>query len=189
VPDDAMVAAFVATLDRAHFFKRLDVAIEALATASAPLHMLVAGGGEWLERYREHAAAAGLGDRVHFVGRVGHDRLPDLLRASDFLLLTSDLESFGMVLIEAMACGKPVVATDLPGPRAVVADGSTGFVAPRGDVCAIAATLDRMVHLGAEGRRQMGLRGRAECERMYAWPKLVDRLEQIYAGALEEARR
>ncbi len=125
IPGDAIVAAFVATLDRAHHFKRLDVAIDALAELSDPrVHIVVAGGGELVEDFRARAGERGVGERVHFLGAVPHPALPDVLRAADlFLLTTEPPESFGIVLIEAMATGLPVIATDYPGVRAVVADG------------------------------------------------------------------
>ena len=137
IPGEALVAAFVATLDRAHHFKRLDLAIEAIARSPAQagprpatataLHLVVAGGGELLDRYRDQASAAGVGDRVHFLGPVPHAELPGVLRGADLLLLTTEPpESFGIVLIEAMACGLPTIATEYPGVRAVIDDGETG---------------------------------------------------------------
>jgi glycosyltransferase involved in cell wall biosynthesis len=182
IPADAVVAAFVATLDRAHYLKRCDRAIEALARAADErLHLLVVGGGEWLGRYQRLARQAGVADRVHFMGAVQHDRLPSILRAADFLLLTSDLESFGIVLIEAMACGLPAVATDLPGVRATVRDGETALLAPAGDSHAIAARISELLAIDGAARTRMGAAGRALCERAYAWSIVVDRLEQVYA--------
>ena len=121
IPSDAIVAAFVATLDRAHHFKRLDLALEALAlSAHEPqVHMIVAGGGDLLDGYRAQAAAAGLGERVHFIGAQPQAKLPEVLRASDLILLTTEPpESFGIVLIEAMACGLLAIVTEYPGVRA-----------------------------------------------------------------------
>ncbi|HEX6945139.1 MAG TPA: glycosyltransferase family 4 protein, partial [Casimicrobiaceae bacterium] len=145
IPADAVVAAFVATLDRAHHFKRLDVAIDALARLGDPrVHLVVAGGGELLEGFRGRAAEAGVGDRAHFLGAVPHADLPEVLRGADlFLLTTEPPESFGIVLIEAMACGLPAIATDYPGVRAVV-DDETGLLVPRGDVAAVAAALGEL---------------------------------------------
>jgi D-inositol-3-phosphate glycosyltransferase len=185
IPEDAVVAAFVGTLDRAHHFKRVDVAIEALArTRTRNLHMVVAGGGELLDGFRADAAAAGLGARVHFLGSVPHAELPDVLRASDlFVLTTEPPESFGIVLIEAMACGLPAIATDYPGVRAVV-DESTGILIPAGDSAAGAEALDRMVDIGAEGRERFGAAGRAKAEEQWAWPALLDRMEVAYAEAI-----
>jgi glycosyltransferase involved in cell wall biosynthesis len=189
IPAEAVVAAFVATLDRAHHFKRLDVAIEALArTRNRDIHIVVAGGGELLEGFRSQAAAAGVGGRVHFLGRVPHDELPAVLRASDlFVLTTEPPESFGIVLIEAMACGLPAVATDYPGVRAVV-DGDTGILIPAGDSAAAAKALDRLDDMGTDGRGRLGAAGRAKAERLWAWPALLDRMDEAYAEAIAARR-
>jgi glycosyltransferase involved in cell wall biosynthesis len=186
---DAVVAAFVATLDRAHHFKRLDVAIEGLArTRNRDVHLLVAGGGELLAGFRAQAAAAGVGGRVHFLDRVPHSELPAVLHASDlFVLTTEPPESFGIVLIEAMACGLPAIATDYPGVRAVV-DDETGILIAAGDSAAAAEALDRLVDAGADGRARLGAAGRAKAERLWAWPALLDRMDAAYAEAIAARR-
>jgi glycosyltransferase involved in cell wall biosynthesis len=185
IPDDAVVAVLVSTLDRAHFLKRPDLAIDAVAAAGDErLHLLVVGGGEWLEQLRRRAAAAGLGERVTFLGPVDHDRLPEVLRAADVLLVSSDRESFGIVLIEGMACGLPTVSTDPIGVRAVVRPGETGLLAPVGDAAQLGAALRRMAELGPAGRAAMGRAGRAVCERNYGWPAVADRVEAVYAEAV-----
>jgi glycosyltransferase involved in cell wall biosynthesis len=180
IPAEAVVVAFVSALDRAHYLKRPDLAIAALAAASDPrLHLLVVGGGEWLERCRADAAAAGLGNRATFVGARHHEELPRLLRASNLLLVTSDRESFGIVLIEGMACGLPTISTDPPGIRSVVEAGTTGLLAPVGDAAALGAALDRLAS-DPGLRRALGTAGRARCEARYGWPQVVDRLEAVY---------
>ena len=218
IPDGAPVVAFVATLDRAHHFKRLDVAIDALARLADPRaragghtpasgravaagggagtlngerapHLLVAGGGELLEGFRARARAAGVGERVHFLGPVPHAHLPAALRAADvFLLTTEPPESFGIVLIEAMACGLPAIATDYPGVRAVVADGENGAVVTPGDPDAAAAALRSILDLEPDGRRRLGLAGRERCERLWAWPRLLDRMDGAYREAIAARR-
>jgi glycosyltransferase involved in cell wall biosynthesis len=181
-----MVAVFVATLDRAHHFKRLDVAIDALAELDdSRVHIVVAGGGELVEDFRRRAADRGVGERVHFLGAVPHPELPDVLRAADlFLLTTEPPESFGIVLIEAMATGLPVIATDYPGVKAVVADG-TGLLAPQGDAGAVAARLREIAEIGPHGRMAMGARGRARAESEWNWPRLLDRMDAAYEEAIE----
>jgi len=188
IPPDAPVACFIATLDRAHYLKRADLAIEGVARARTDVHLVVAGGGEWEARFRRHARDSGIGERVHFLGAVPHAELPDLLRGSDFMLLTSDLESFGIVLIEAMACGIPTISTDLPGVLAVVRPGETGLVARRGEATAIAAAIDEMAAMDPERRHAMGSAGRSLCEGRYAWPRLAEQLEVIYTEALARRR-
>jgi glycosyltransferase involved in cell wall biosynthesis len=192
VAADALLIAFVATLDRAHHFKRLDVAIDAIARldGALPPHLVVAGGGELLEGYREQARAAGVSERVHFLGAVPHAALPAVLRAADlFLLATEPPESFGIALAEAMACGLPAIATDYPGVRAVVDDEATGLLVPPGDAAAVAAAIERLSAAGPEGRTRMGAAGRAKAEREWSWSALIDRMDAAYAEAIEERRR
>jgi glycosyltransferase involved in cell wall biosynthesis len=190
IPGDAFAAAFVGTLDRAHHFKRVDVAIDAVAATDAGVHLVVAGGGELLDGFRERAAAAGVGDRVHFLGSVPHHELPDILRSCNaFVLTTEPPESFGVVVVEGMSCGLPVVATDYPGARAVVADGEDGLIVPTGDVRAVASALDRLAGLEADALSRMGERGRAKAVERYSWPRLADRCESIYAEAIDRRER
>jgi glycosyltransferase involved in cell wall biosynthesis len=192
VPAGALLAAFVATLDRAHHFKRLDLAIDALARldgGAAGPHLVVAGGGELLDGFRARAAAAGVGDRVHFLGPLAHAELPAVLRAADaFVLTTEPPESFGIVLIEAMSCGLPTIATDYPGVRAVVDDGETGLVVPAHDPAAVGAAIASLADDPA-ARRRMGSAGREKAEREWAWPRLIDRMDDAYAEAIAARRR
>ncbi len=185
IPAEATVAAFVATLDRAHHFKRLGLAIDALARLDDPgVHLIVAGGGELLEGFRAGAAEAGLADRVHFLGAVPHPELPAVLRAADlFLLTTEPPESFGIVVIEAMACGLPAIASDYPGVRAVVDPGETGVLVERGNPDAVAAALGELVG-DPERRRAMGERGRRKALDEWSWPRLVERMDRVYSEAI-----
>ncbi len=191
IPEKAVVVAFVATLDRAHHFKRLDIALAAIAAlADERVHMVVAGARELLDDFRRQASAAGIAERVHFLGRVPHSRLPAVLRAADLLLLTTEPpESFGIVLIEAMACGLPTIATEYPGVRAVVDEDETGILVPPGDPDAVANGIRRLVDAGPSGRAQMGIAGREKAERLWSWPSLLDRMDRAYAAAIAERRR
>jgi glycosyltransferase involved in cell wall biosynthesis len=190
IPGDEMVVAFVATLDRAHHFKRLDVAIDAVARLDDPaVHLVVAGGGELLDGFRARARATDAGERIHFLGAVPHSELPAVLRSADvFLLTTEPPESFGIVLIEAMACGLPVVATDYPGVRAVVDEGENGLLVGAGDSGAVASGLRALADAGAEGRARLGGAGRAKAEREWSWPRLVERMDGVYREAIEARR-
>jgi glycosyltransferase involved in cell wall biosynthesis len=189
IPASATVAAFVATLDLAHHFKRVDVAIDAVARLGDPdLHLVVAGGGELLDGFKRRADAAGIGERVHFLGAVPHAELPDVLRAADlFLLTTEPPESFGIVLIEAMAAGLPAIATDYPGVRAVVDADETGLLVPQGDVDAVASALAALAGQPAI-RAEMGERGRAKAIAEWSWPRLVERMDDAYAQAIAARR-
>ncbi len=189
IPSDAVVAAFVGTLDRAHHFKRVDLAIEAIRVAADErLHLVVAGGGGLQADYRALAAEAGLANRVHFLGHVPHAGLPGVLRACDlFLLTTEPPESFGIVLIEAMASGLPAIASEYPGVRGVVDEGETGFVVARGDSRGVANRVLRLADAPSE-RERMGAAGRAKAEREWNWPSLVTRMDEAYRQAIEARR-
>jgi glycosyltransferase involved in cell wall biosynthesis len=190
IPAEATVGAFVATLDRAHHFKRLDVAIDAVARLGEDgVHLVVAGGGELLEGFRRRATETGVGDRVHFLGGVPHSALPAILRAADlFLLTTEPPESFGIVLIEAMATGLPVIATDYPGVLAVVDEGHTGLVVPPDNPDAVAGAIRKLLGMGEEGRERMGEAGREKAVREWGWDSLLDRMDVAYAEAIEARR-
>ena len=121
--------------------KGVDILLRAAALADAdePLHVLVAGGDERSqdersqdERQRLEALAAslGIGDRVRFDPAVDHEILPDYYRAADLCVVPSYYESFGLVAVEALASGTPVVATRVGGLQYTVRDGQTGYLVP-----------------------------------------------------------
>jgi glycosyltransferase involved in cell wall biosynthesis len=186
----ATVVGFAATLDRAHHFKRLDVALAAVAAlGDDDVHLVVAGGGELEGEFRDQAARLGIAGRVHFLGTVPHAELPGVLRACDvFLLTTEPPESFGIVLIEAMACGLPCVATEYPGVRAVIDHGGTGLLVGPGDPAATAAAIRQLIAAGPEGRDRIGAAGRAKAIRLWSWPRLIDRMDEAYAEAIDVRR-
>jgi glycosyltransferase involved in cell wall biosynthesis len=138
---------YAVTVCQARPEKRVDFLIEVArrvfqARPELSLTFVHVGGGQCLDEWRSRAEAAGLGTRFRFAG-AHHDVLPFHRRAS-FLVHAAERESFGFVLAEAMAVGKPVIATDAPGPREIIADGRTGFVVGRDDAEAFAAQVLRL---------------------------------------------
>ena len=124
---------FVGALDRAHYFKGVSLLLQALAqTRDAKL--VIVGKGELLSQYEKEAAQLGIADRVHFTGGVTDEELARWYAGARALVLpsTDRSEAFGIVLIEAMACGTPVIASDLPGVRAVVERVHGGVLVPAG---------------------------------------------------------
>jgi glycosyltransferase involved in cell wall biosynthesis len=119
-------------------------------------------------------------ERISLAGFVEHRQVPGVLAALDVLVLPSAYEEMGSVLVEAMAAGLPVVASDVGGIPAVVRDGRTGLLVPPGDTDALAAALDRLVADPAlRERLAAGARARA---RDFAWPQLAARVAAVYAG-------
>ena len=169
IPDDALVAVHVAALDRTHYLKRTDLALEAVARVDDPrVHLLIVGDGEWREPFETGEAAQRLGSRVHFLGERDHDGLPEALRAADFLLLPSDLDAFPLALLEALACGLPAVATDPPGVLAMLDSSDAALIAPARDEAAYTAAVRAMTQLPDAERLRRGAAGLALVLERYA---------------------
>ncbi len=183
IPEDALVAVHVAALDRTHFLKRTDLALESASRAEG-LHLLVVGDGEWRAMFEAGEAAQRLGARVHFLGERDHEALPEALRAADFLLLPSDLDAFPLALLEGLACGLPAVATDPAGVRAMLAGSDAALLAPARDTAAYTAAVRAMVAMPEAERRRRGAAALALVAERYALGAVVDRLEAVYADAL-----
>ncbi len=180
------VVLFVGALDRAHYFKGVDVLLHAMARLSdTGVRLLIVGEGNLRLAYQDLAIRLGIADRVLFCGRVSDEALPYHYALCDLLVLPSTTmgEAFGVVLLEAMACGKPVVASDLPGVRSVVRDGEDGLLARPGDAADLAEKIRALLD-DPYRRREMGGRGRAKVEEKYAWPQIIPHLVQVYEEAL-----
>jgi D-inositol-3-phosphate glycosyltransferase len=120
-----------------------------------------------------------LEDLVVFLGKRDQATLPYYYSAADILVMPSHYESFGMVALEAMACGTPVVASQVGGLAFLVQDGVTGFVVPGGDVPALAKTLTQLIQQ-PELRQRLG-RQAAAYAGWYSWDKIAARVEAVYA--------
>jgi phosphatidyl-myo-inositol alpha-mannosyltransferase len=124
--------------------------------------------------------------RVEMRGAVPNEQVPSYLAAGEvFVSPAVGQESFGIALVEAMAAGLPVVATDIPGYREVVSDGVEGLLVPPRDPEALAAGLVRVLK-EPELAKRLGEAGR-ERARTFDWPIVVDRLEELYTRAIESA--
>ena len=191
LPADAPLVGVVCRLDA---WKGVDVFLRAAAElrASAPGARFVVVGGA-LPGQEAHArdlerlaGELGLGDRVRFAGwRYGPADMPDVFRALSVLALPSkEPEPFGLVLLEAMACGVPVVATDHGGPSEICVAGETGLLVPPGDARAMAGAIEQL--LADPGRaRLMGAAGRRRVETHYDQRDTVRRIESLYDELLE----
>jgi D-inositol-3-phosphate glycosyltransferase len=134
---------------------------------------------------RRRAAALGLGDAVTFVGAQPQERLRDWYVAADVTVLPSYYESFGMVALEAMACGSPVVASRVGGLQSTVRDGLTGLLVPEGDPCALAETITRVLREGAL-RWRLGREGQRWAAQ-HRWPCVAEAIRREYASLVERA--
>jgi glycosyltransferase involved in cell wall biosynthesis len=172
--------------------KRLPFLIEAFADAHrrapGPMSLVLIGGhpGEWEgEHPWETIERVGAVD-VHLAGWHAHEELPGLLNAADALVHAAEAEQFGQVLIEAMACGLPVIAVDRAGPSNIVDDPDTGWLVEPDDRDALA---DAMVAAVADpqGRRLRGRRARGQVVGRYAWSEIGREMATLLRDAVVPA--
>jgi len=185
--DDPLVV-FVGRLQT---FKGTDVAVDALGHLKRLVpdaRLAIVGGdsprGSRGERMRLRLTARRLGvsDRLRFMEPVMHTELPELYRAADVVVVPSASESFGLVALEASACGTPVVATAVGGLRSIVRDGETGYLVTRRDPKAFAAALSRVLaHPGAQHR--LGANA-ARIARRFPWSRTTDAILDTYASVM-----
>jgi len=172
--------------------KGLDTLLEAMTMVPEPARLLIVG-GERDARESAHGAALrgslaalGLDRRVHFLSAQPQRRLRLFYAAADATVVPSHYESFGMVALEAMACGSPVVASRVGGLTTTVQEGVTGRLVPEGDAPALAAAITRLLQ-GSEGRRlgQQATRWAAE----HRWPCVAEAVCRLYSELRTGARQ
>ncbi|MDT5262490.1 MAG: hypothetical protein QOC61_1494 [Acidobacteriota bacterium] len=140
-------------------------------------------GGEYRARIERLVAQSGLGERVKLLGRLDGDEVMRFLTSLDLLVSASRSEAFGMALVEALACGVPVVATATEGASEIVEEGVTGSLVPLGDVRALAAAVASLLE-DEERRRSLGARAREVARERFDLNRMVEATERVYAEAL-----
>jgi glycosyltransferase involved in cell wall biosynthesis len=166
-------------------YKGIDTVIQALPrlrSAVPDVKYVVIGDGDDRPRLEQLSREAGIGDCVHFVGRLdgASPELRACYRNCDVFVLPSKGEGFGLVFLEAMAYGKPVVGGAHGGALDVIEDGKTGFLVPHGDVPGLAGALEKLL-IDAELRRRLGEQGRARVLSQFCFDSFQARLERIVA--------
>jgi D-inositol-3-phosphate glycosyltransferase len=200
LPEDAAVLLFVGRIQR---LKGVEVLLRAAAElvearpAGRPLRVLVVGGQpdggplqkperQEIERLRALATRLGLQQAVTFVGAVEQGRLPLYYRAADVTVMPSSYESFGLVAAESMACGTPVVASQVGGLRSLIADGETGFLIRWLHPHLFAERLELLIRDPALAA-SLG-RAAAQATRGLSWAATADRLLALYEQLLASDR-
>ncbi len=173
---------FVGGMDRAHYFKGVPVLLQALAQCQSqnmPLQAVLVGEGDVRHEYELIARSLGLLESVRFVGKISYEELPLHYAMGDVSVLPSTTvgEAFGMVLLESMATGIPVLASDLPGVRIIALEG--------GEVCTPGSATDLSEMLSnffssAVDREEMGRKARQVIEDTYDWETVIVALEKEY---------
>jgi len=161
--------------------KGVDVLLRALQQLPLDVHLVVVGRGPRLADLQALARRLGVADRCHFCPTVADDELPNYLALADVFAFPSQnrLEGFGLAVAEAMACGLPVVTSDMPGVREVIADGVQGLLSEPLMADDLAEKLRTLLD-DPDRRRAMGAAGRRRAEERYSLEKVVGQLTRLY---------
>ncbi len=192
-PDDRMVL-FVGRIEP---LKGVDTLIQAMSClkikdAKRPVHLAIIGGepsaspqemSAEMARLQKLCDDLAVDQTVVFLGKRGQDTLPYYYSAAEVVVMPSHYESFGMVALEAMACGTPVIASEVGGLGFLVQDGETGFTVPDGDPEVLCDRLSLLLG-DPDLKLRMGRRG-AEYAQDYSWDKIASRIADLYEGVLK----
>jgi D-inositol-3-phosphate glycosyltransferase len=200
IPPCERMLLFVGRLEP---LKGLDVLIEAIGTMQQngtlienPFCLAIIGGeaeGSTVQadiemtRIKSLSEQYGLKDLVTFLGKRSQDTLPYYYSAAEAVVVPSQYESFGMVALEAMACGRPVVASQIGGLAYLVQDGITGFTVPVDDPVELANRLTSLLR-DSDLRERMGKQASLVAQE-YAWDKIATKIMVLYRELLDNPTR
>jgi glycosyltransferase involved in cell wall biosynthesis len=179
------VILFVGGLNRQGYFKGVEnllVAFERISHRVSDCQLKIVGRGDMEEYYRSLASELSVSERIEFINNADDERLVECYQECDLAVLPStDMsEAFGIVLLEAMACAKPVIASDLPGVRSVFENGKHGLLVEPGNVDDLVEKVCILL-TDREMARRLGEAGRELVESKYSWARAGETLDRIYS--------
>ncbi|MBN3898755.1 MAG: glycosyltransferase family 1 protein [Nostoc sp. NOS(2021)] len=192
IDKEAKVVLYVGRFDPRKGIETLVRAVNESGLRDSNNLQLIIGGGstpgnsDGIERDRieQIVNELGMSDFTTFAGRLSQDVLPTYYAAADVCVVPSHYEPFGLVAIEAMASGTPVVASDVGGLQFTVVDEETGLLAPPQDVDAFASAIDRIL-LNPEWRDELAKAGRKRVENKFSWDGVANQLSELYTQLLQ----
>jgi D-inositol-3-phosphate glycosyltransferase len=195
-PDDRMIL-FVGRIEPLKGVATLIQAVACLALKNLkePVHLAVIGGdlesiteemSDEMVRLQRLCDELTVGKMVVYLGKRVQDTLPYYYSAAEVVVMPSHYESFGMVALEAMACGTPVIASQVGGLAFLVQDGVTGYTVPAEDHIALCEKLTGL--LGEESLRQQMGRNAAEYAQNYDWGKIAKQIVGVYTELIGNAK-
>lgn len=194
IASDEKVVLYVGRFDPRKGIETLVRAVhQCKARATEKVRLIIGGGsrpghsdGDERDRIESIVADLGLTTITHFPGRLTQEDLPTYYAAADVTVVPSHYEPFGLVTIEAMACGTPVVGSDVGGLQFTILPEETGLLAPPKDDGAFAAAIDRIL-LNPDWRNQLGQAARKRVEATFSWDGVATQLGQLYETLIEES--
>jgi len=182
-------ALFVGGLDSAHYFKGLPILLKAWEEVHKTLaseNLVIVGEGNVRLQFERDASGLAARDSIHFVGKVTDDELISLYQNARMTILpsTTKSEAFGIVILESLAAGTPVVASALPGVRTLVEEGSTGWLAEPNSMTSLAEKIANGIKYSDALKGSDALKVFAK---KFDWPILTDRLEKVLTNGDEDS--
>lgn len=181
----------VVTVARLVPIKNITLLVDAIALVRQRVprvHLLVVGDGPSRAAVAARVAERDLRDCVTLAGSVPHEHTPAYYRAADVFALSSEFDNSPNSVLEAMACGLPIVATDCGGVREFVSDATAGAIVPRGDAAALAAALQRYLS-DPPLARQTGRQNRMTAVHDFSWSESARQLLGVYREAIDRRRQ
>jgi glycosyltransferase involved in cell wall biosynthesis len=179
---------FVSILDKYHKFKGLDYLLDSLTSVIKyypDIKLSVIGEGELKDYYSKKVIDMGLSENVVFLGEKNQNELVTYYNeASVFILPSIDIEGFGVVLLEAMACKIPVITTDIVGVVKEIRQNNCGIIVKPKDSQALGEAIVRLLK-NPELAKQMGENGRKLVEQDWGWEKIAKKIENIYMEVIK----
>ena len=175
---------FLSILDKYHTYKGLDCLIKAIKIVKIKIpniRLIVGGSGDMVKNYKFLVKKLELEKNIEFRGFIESNKLVDLYNQSELFVLPSTgiQEGFGIVLLEALACGTPVIATNIVGIAKEIKDNKCGIIIPRNDAKKLAQAIIRIIK-NINLQKKMGEKGRMLVEEKYGWEKIAKKVEKIY---------
>lgn len=175
------IILFVGGLDRAHYFKGVDILIQAFSKLTNKEYTLkIIGEGDQKDRFIKLSQELGLRERIEFLGKLEKDELIKNYQQAKITVLPSinSNEAFGIVLIESLSCGTPVIASNLPGVRSVFENEKSGLIIKPGDVLDLKEKLEMLIN-NSEKLALMEKEARILAENKYTQEKFEQNLKEL----------
>ena len=193
IAPETKVVLYVGSFDPRSGIETLVRAVSLSAVPKADLKLIIGGGwgagesdGQERDRIGSIVEELGLSDITSFRGGLSRDILPAYYAAADVCVVPSHYEPLGLVALEAMACGTPVIASDVGGLKYTVVPQETGLLAPPKNEAVFADAIDRLLG-DSLWRQQLGHTARQRVETYFSWDRIASQLSQLYTQLLQQS--
>ncbi len=181
----SLVIGTVKTLEKKYGIGYLIKAFKLLKDKFSDIKLLIVGSGSMEHELKEMVSSMGIENDVHFTGFIPSEKVSEYHKMIDIYVAASieDSESFGVAILEAGACGKPVVVSNVGGLSEIVENGKTGLIVEKQNTKALAEGIEKLL-VNINLRNEMGNNGRMKVLQEYNWADSVDKMISIYKSVL-----